>query len=81
MGEKWGQNLPCPACNMRGCSYCGNTKRVNHIEYSNYGEIRRVARLVGIDNVAKAIQAEVEAKGHMKLLLTEFHTQVQFIGI
>lgn len=35
-GEKWEENLPCPACNMRGCSYCGNTGRVGHTEYSDY---------------------------------------------
>lgn len=43
---------------MRGCPYCDDTGRVDHIRYSDYGEIQRVIRSVGIDGVVKAVQAE-----------------------
>lgn len=56
--ERWEENLPCPACNMRGCPYCDDTGRVDHIRYSGYGEIQRVIRSVGKDDVVKAVQAE-----------------------
>lgn len=45
-GEKWEENLPCPACNMCGCPYCDDTGRVSHIKYSGYGKEERLELLL-----------------------------------